>query len=372
MDKRSFKVIVVGGSIAGLTLAHSLDLAGIDYIVLEKHSDPLATVGGSVGLLPNGWRILHQLGLRHQLEQEACPVKVAHMTYPDGFVFSDNFPAAIQERQVPEIQFPIGYMPANDERFGYSLSVLTRQQLIEVLYLGLRDKSKIKVGQRVIKIQHHQNRRGVSVFTESGQEHVGDLVAGADGVHSITRSQMWLQLGQKLDAEKERRRRWNRYPHRVLLLIPRPEPELVAEYSCVFGISSPLKGIPPGEQLIACHDNATVLAFPGKDAHIGWGLIQKLNRPCNSPATTQSSDGETALIMAKSAAGLGLCKDLKFHDLWVNTPKYSFTILEEGLFQIWHHGRIVCLGDSVSKVGYPLRFSLSFSSPVILGLVPRH
>ena len=104
MDKRSFKVIVVGGSIAGLTLAHSLDLAGIDYIVLEKHLDPLATVGGSVGLLPNRWRILHQLGLRHQLEQEACPVKVAHMTYPDGFVFSDNFPGAIQERQAPPYQ----------------------------------------------------------------------------------------------------------------------------------------------------------------------------------------------------------------------------------------------------------------------------
>ncbi|KAL4812886.1 hypothetical protein BDW67DRAFT_169295 [Aspergillus spinulosporus] len=349
MGKRNFKVIVVGGSIAGLTLAHSLDLAGIDYIVLEKHSDPLATVGGSIGLLPNGWRILHQLGLRHQLEQEACPVKVAHMAYPDGFVFSDNFPAAIQERQVPEIHFPIGHMLANDERFGYPLSVLTRQKLIEVLYRGLRDKSKIKVGQRVIKIQLLQNGRGVSVLTESGQEHVGDLVAGADGVHSITRSQMWLQLGQELDTEKERHRTWNSYPHRVLLLIPRPEPVLSAEYGCVFGISSPLDGIPPGEQLIACHDDAAVLAFPGKDAHIGWGLIQKLDRGCKSPAAAHSH-GETALNMAKSAAGLSLYRGLKFHDLWVNTPKYSFTLLEEGLFQIWHHGRIVCLGDSVSKM----------------------
>ena len=265
-------------------------------------------------------------------------------------------------------------MLANDERFGYSLSVLTHQQLIEVLYLGLHDKSKVKVGQRVIKIQHHQNRRGVSVFTEPGQEHVGDLVAGADRVHSITRSQMWLQLGQKLDTEKEKRRRWNRYPHRVLLLIPRPEPGLVAEYSCVFSISSLLRGIPPGEQLIACHDNATVLAFPGKDAHIGWGLIQKVDRTSNSPATTQSPDGETALDMAKSAAGLSLYRGLKFHDLWVNTPKYSFTILEEGLFQIWHHGRIMCLGDSVSKVGYHLHFPSSSSSPIVLevGLVPRH
>ncbi|KAL4981505.1 hypothetical protein BDW68DRAFT_192893 [Aspergillus falconensis] len=350
MDKGSFKVIVVGGSIAGLTLAHSLDLAGIDYILLEKHIDPLATVGGSVGLLPNGWRILHQLGLRHELEQVACPVKVAHMTYPDGFVFSDNFPAAIQERQVPEIHFPIGCMLSNVVRFGYPLSILTRQKLIEVLYNGLRDKSKVKVGQRVIKIQLHHGGKGVSVFTESGQEHVGDVVAGADGVRSITRSQMWLQSGQELDTEKERRRRWNRHPHDVRLLIPRPEPVLVAEYGCVFGISSPLEGILPGEQLIACHEDATVLAFPGKSADIGWALIQKLDRRCNYLATVQSSHDETALNMAKSAAGLSLYRGIKFHDLWVNTPNYSFTLLEEGLFQTWHHGRIVCLGDSVSKM----------------------
>ncbi|KAL6237469.1 hypothetical protein BDW75DRAFT_228660 [Aspergillus navahoensis] len=317
MDKRSFRVIVVGGSIAGLTLAHSLDLAGIDYIVLEKHLDPLATVGGSVGLLPNGWRILHQLGLRHQLDEVACPVKVAHMTYPDGFIFTNGY------------------------RFGYPLSILTRQKLIEVLYRGLHDKSKVKVGQKVIKIQLHHDGRGVSVFTESGQEHIGDVVAGADGVHSTTRSQMWLQSGQKLDTEKEKCRRWNRPPHGVLLLIPRPEPVLVAEYGCVFGISSPLEGLLPGEQLIACHDDASVLAFPGKNAHIGWGLIQKLDRGCNYPATAHSSHDETALNIAKSAANLSLYQGIKFHDLWINTPRYSFTVLEEGLFQTWHHGRIL-------------------------------
>jgi FAD dependent monooxygenase len=54
-----FRAIIVGGSIAGLTLAHCLDHAGIDYLVLEKRTgiSDLA-LGGAVGIMPNGARIL--------------------------------------------------------------------------------------------------------------------------------------------------------------------------------------------------------------------------------------------------------------------------------------------------------------------------
>ncbi len=35
-EKRSFRVIIVGAGISGLVLAHALELAKIDFIVLEK------------------------------------------------------------------------------------------------------------------------------------------------------------------------------------------------------------------------------------------------------------------------------------------------------------------------------------------------
>lgn len=50
--KPPFKVIIVGGSIAGLTLAHCLSKAGIDYIVLEKRKHIAPQEGASIGILP--------------------------------------------------------------------------------------------------------------------------------------------------------------------------------------------------------------------------------------------------------------------------------------------------------------------------------
>ncbi|KAL4954365.1 hypothetical protein BDW69DRAFT_194088 [Aspergillus filifer] len=316
-----FRVIIIGGSITGLTLAHCLELAHIDYVVLEKHSDILATVGGSLGLLPNALRIFDQLGLYDRLSAVACPVSVAHMTYPDGFVFSDSFPAGIEKKQVLIMQHV----------FGYPLSVLTRQELIQVLYEALPDQRKVRTGQRVTNI--HLHLHGVTVTSNSGAQYHGQLAVGADGVHSTVRAQLWNAANaNSRDA-----------------ITDKEKASLHADYSCVFGISSPLPGICPGEQVVACSKNATVLAFPGKDARVGWGLVQKLDKRYTYSEGTQLSK-DSLLAVARLARGIHLYKDIKFGDLQDNTKQCSSAMLEEGLFEIWHHGRIVCIGDSVSKM----------------------
>ena len=68
MNKEQFHVIIVGGSIAGLTLAHCLHRAGISHVVLEKASEPAPQIGASVGILPNGARVLDQLQLYETIE----------------------------------------------------------------------------------------------------------------------------------------------------------------------------------------------------------------------------------------------------------------------------------------------------------------
>lgn len=57
-----FKIIIAGGGIAGLTLANMLEKFDVDYILLEAHSEIAPPVGASIGLFPNGLRILDQLG----------------------------------------------------------------------------------------------------------------------------------------------------------------------------------------------------------------------------------------------------------------------------------------------------------------------
>lgn len=61
------RVIIVGGSIAGLTLAQSLHAANIDFVVLEAGREIAPQVGASIAIFPNGARILDQLGMLEDL-----------------------------------------------------------------------------------------------------------------------------------------------------------------------------------------------------------------------------------------------------------------------------------------------------------------
>lgn len=96
--QRNFKVIIVGGSVSGLTLAHCLDRLCIDFEVLEQHTEIAPQLGASLGILPNGARILDQLGLFSDIEEQTEPLKLARIRYLDGFCFESQYPTALHQR----------------------------------------------------------------------------------------------------------------------------------------------------------------------------------------------------------------------------------------------------------------------------------
>ena len=96
-----FRVVIVGGSIAGLTLAHCLEHANIEYIILEKGNDISPQLGASIGIMPNGGRILEQLGLFEEIESVTEPLYQANIIYPDGYSFSNLYPKVVGDRYVP-------------------------------------------------------------------------------------------------------------------------------------------------------------------------------------------------------------------------------------------------------------------------------
>lgn len=87
--KNDFRVVIGGGSITGLTVANMLQFHGIDFIVLEAYEDIAPQVGASIGILPNGNRIMDQLGL-HQKILDLCPPL-------DSFHFRDETGNIIKE-----------------------------------------------------------------------------------------------------------------------------------------------------------------------------------------------------------------------------------------------------------------------------------
>lgn len=63
----NFKVIVIGGGPVGLTAAHSLSKAGIDFVVLERRPEVFEDVGASLVLFPHSMRVMSQFGLLPKL-----------------------------------------------------------------------------------------------------------------------------------------------------------------------------------------------------------------------------------------------------------------------------------------------------------------
>lgn len=128
---------------------------------------------------------------------------------------------------------------------------------------------------------------------------------------------------------------------------------LIAEYGGVLGISTAVPGIQRGEQIFRFNDDLTIFLFGGKNASVGWLLVRKLDQKYtypNRPHFTQ----DDAVEFCKPLLNLPIWGDTKFNDIWTRREQFAAISLEEGIFQHWHYGRIVCIGDSVNKVVNPL------------------
>jgi 2-polyprenyl-6-methoxyphenol hydroxylase-like FAD-dependent oxidoreductase len=74
MAPSDFKVIVVGGGPVGLTAAHALHAAGINFLMLERRQEIVIDAGSNLVLSPIGLRTLAQLGLRQSIDAVSSPL----------------------------------------------------------------------------------------------------------------------------------------------------------------------------------------------------------------------------------------------------------------------------------------------------------
>jgi len=87
---KGFRVVIVGGGIAGLSLAIMLEKFSIDYVLLESHDDIAPPLGASIAMMPNGLLILDQLGCYEDIRSicQGDAIKTAYTRDVDGSVLS--------------------------------------------------------------------------------------------------------------------------------------------------------------------------------------------------------------------------------------------------------------------------------------------
>jgi FAD dependent monooxygenase len=95
-----FKAIIVGGSVAGLTLAHMFSKAHIDYTLLEARDTISPQLGASIVIMPNGARILDQLGVFGGMKDDfVTKMKRGYVRRSDGGLVScTEWPKLVEKK----------------------------------------------------------------------------------------------------------------------------------------------------------------------------------------------------------------------------------------------------------------------------------
>ncbi|KAL2802302.1 hypothetical protein BJX63DRAFT_415332 [Aspergillus granulosus] len=316
-QKQKLRVVIVGGSIAGLTLAHCLSKSdSIDYVVLESHTEIDPQIGASIGLLPNGGRILDQLGLFDEVFKLVEPLQETFIWTVDGKrILHDEAPRILHERH------------------GYPVSFLDRQLLLRILFTRLGEaQSRVHVNKRVVKVE--QRPQSVLVHCADGSVFEGDLVVGADGVRSVVRGEMWRHMGEQLGLERQ---------------VEKERNVMTSEYSCVFGISTATSGLNPGTFHRTFATGYSFMIIVGKEGRVFWFLFARFGRQYTMDDLPRFNQEDMESHIAKYLK-LNIAGTIPFSAVYANAVSKSFVPLEEAFYEHWSSGRSVCIGDSIHKM----------------------
>ncbi|MBK4736133.1 FAD-dependent monooxygenase [Noviherbaspirillum pedocola] len=172
--KKPLSILIAGAGIGGLTAALALLKRGYSVRVFEQASE-LREVGAGLQLSPNALRALYQLGLGDALRAVACE--------PDG-----KEVRLWNTGQTWKL-FDLGTTAV--EKYGYPYFMMYRPDLHKVLVDAVRAISAdaIVLGAHCTGFEEICDR--VVLKMSDGHEAHGDILIGADGVHSPIRGQMF-------------------------------------------------------------------------------------------------------------------------------------------------------------------------------------
>ena len=158
--------IVIGAGIGGLATAVALQRIGIAVTVYERSTE-LREVGAGLALWPNATRALESLDLGGPLSAMAA----------------SGPPGVIRNAQGEQLAAP--WTETMQHRYGAMMLVVHRADL-QALLLDAVGRPAVRLGAECIGFS--QDADGVFAYFGDGTQVSGDLLIGADGLHSAVRA----------------------------------------------------------------------------------------------------------------------------------------------------------------------------------------
>ncbi|KAK8109191.1 hypothetical protein PG984_014992 [Apiospora sp. TS-2023a] len=310
------RIVVVGGGPVGMTVAHALSRAGIDFVLLESRASIVMAAGASLVMSQIGLRALSQFGVLPAIEKVSSPLSICKRFDHQG-------------RSIGDTKL-FSYL---HETHGCASRVITRRDLMQVLFDALPDEaqSKLLPNKKVSSLQRTED--GVVVKCTDGTSYEGALVIGADGAYSAVRKHMATMDGpQEDDDDKEKGK----------------EPPYLTTYRCFWLRFPRLPGIAPGDMTESHGPGATTQYFASEDSAV-VAVYERLPQPTRRPPRRYTEEDEAAFVERWGHLPLNDV-GLTLGGAYAHRVQTGLVNLEEGVVADWSRGgRAVLVGDAAHK-----------------------
>lgn len=159
------KIIIIGAGIGGLTTGIALSQAGYEVEIHDKAKE-LRPAGAGISLWSNGVKVLNRLGLGEKIAQIGGQMdRMEYRSHTDELLNNIDLKPLVE--QVGQRPYPVA-----------------RTDLQELL-LEAFGREKVHLNSRCIGVE--ESDRGATAIFEGDRRVMGDIVIGADGIHSVVR-----------------------------------------------------------------------------------------------------------------------------------------------------------------------------------------